>query len=50
MKNALFFLGGEQLNVIHRTLDHKTVPNNITGECGKAKHKLTSFFSPKKNR
>ncbi|CAF0913527.1 unnamed protein product [Brachionus calyciflorus] len=50
MKSALFFLGGEQLNEIHKTLDHIVIPGTVTSEYGKSKHRLTTYFSPKKNR
>ncbi|CAF1043728.1 unnamed protein product [Brachionus calyciflorus] len=47
--NSLFFIGGEDLFEIHQTLVDMIVPDTINTEYGKAKHKLSAYFSPKKN-
>lgn len=47
--STLFFLGGERLSEIHQTLNNITkFPDNDTTEYDKAKHRLTTYFTPRK--
>ena len=48
--NSLFFIGGEELYEIYKTLNDITeFPEGVTSNYDKAKYKLTSYFNPKKN-